>query len=88
MTRVKISEFKARLSEYIRRAQNGEEIIVCDRENPIGVFQVFEDTMVNPDIKVRPPLIPDLDFTKIKRTKPKKKIDVLKALADTRGDRF
>ena len=35
-TRVKIADLKAHLSEYVKRARAGEQIIVCDRETPVA----------------------------------------------------
>lgn len=36
MQEVKIAELKARLSHYLRLAENGEEILVKDRERPVA----------------------------------------------------
>ncbi|MGH2443833.1 MAG: type II toxin-antitoxin system Phd/YefM family antitoxin [Chloroflexota bacterium] len=36
MTQVGIAELKARLSEYLVRVQDGEEIIVADRGRPVA----------------------------------------------------
>jgi prevent-host-death family protein len=35
MKRVKISELKAHLSQYINEVRDGETIIVCDRNRPV-----------------------------------------------------
>jgi antitoxin (DNA-binding transcriptional repressor) of toxin-antitoxin stability system len=35
MQEVKIAELKARLSYYLRLAENGEEVVVKDRERPM-----------------------------------------------------
>ncbi|HWZ30836.1 MAG TPA: type II toxin-antitoxin system prevent-host-death family antitoxin [Bryobacteraceae bacterium] len=36
MREVNISELKARLSHYVRLAENGEEVVVKDRERPVA----------------------------------------------------
>ena len=35
MTTINVAEFKAHLSEYLRRARKGERIVVRDRKVPI-----------------------------------------------------
>ena len=34
--RVKIGDFKAHLSEYLRSVRRGEKITVCDRDTPVA----------------------------------------------------
>jgi prevent-host-death family protein len=36
MTKVGVAELKARLSEYLRAVQRGEEVVVLDRDRPIA----------------------------------------------------
>ncbi|SRR5712692_10480081 len=36
LTEVKIGDFKAHLSEHLRRVRRGQEIVVKDRETPIA----------------------------------------------------
>ncbi len=36
MLEVNISELKARLSHYVRLAENGEEVLVKDRDRPVA----------------------------------------------------
>ena len=36
MRTVNISELKAKLSSHIRRVRNGEEVLVCDRNQPVA----------------------------------------------------
>jgi len=42
MRRLKIAEFKARLSEYLRAVRGGESLIVMDRDNPIARVMPYE----------------------------------------------
>jgi prevent-host-death family protein len=36
MTKVRIAELKARLSEHLRRVRRGHSLIVLDRDNPVA----------------------------------------------------
>ena len=42
MSRVGVKELKNRLTEFLRRTQKGEEIIVTDRGRPIALIQPIE----------------------------------------------
>ena len=42
MKRLKIAEFKARLSEHLRAVRRGESLIVMDRDNPIARVVPYE----------------------------------------------
>lgn len=49
MKRVKISDLKAHLSQYLREVQNGETIMVCDRDRPVARISGpddFEDDVI------------------------------------------
>ncbi len=39
---VKVAELKARLSEYLRAAQRGHPVTVCDRDTPIARLVPYE----------------------------------------------
>lgn len=41
MIQVGIAELKARLSEYLARVQDGEEIVVADRGRPVARSSPF-----------------------------------------------
>lgn len=47
MIQVGIAELKARLSEYLARVQDGEEIVVTDRGRPVA--RVIAPTSLAPD---------------------------------------
>jgi prevent-host-death family protein len=36
MRSVKVSELKAHLSAYLRRVRSGEEVLICDRNEPVA----------------------------------------------------
>ena len=42
MTRVKIAELKAKLSEYLRQVRRGHPVVVLDRNQPIARLVPFE----------------------------------------------
>ncbi|MHC4547561.1 MAG: type II toxin-antitoxin system Phd/YefM family antitoxin [Planctomycetota bacterium] len=42
MKRLRIAEFKARLSEHLRAVRRGESLIVMDRDNPIARVVPYE----------------------------------------------
>lgn len=42
MKRLKIAEFRAKLSEYLRAVRRGETIVVSDRDTPIVRVVPFE----------------------------------------------
>lgn len=42
MTRVKIAELKARLSEYLRQVRRGHPVVVLDRNQPIARLIPFD----------------------------------------------
>jgi len=50
---VKISEFKAHISEELRRVRNGERIVILDRDRPVAEVIPFETTPIR--VVVRPP---------------------------------
>jgi len=45
-SKVGIAEFKAHLSEYVRAAQNGKEIIIKDRQTPIAKLVPIQKPMI------------------------------------------
>lgn len=53
MKSVKISELKARLSEYLRDVRRGEEWTVMERTTPVA--RIVPYTQDSPPLDVRPP---------------------------------
>ena len=89
MRRVKISELKAHLSEYLRAAQRGEQILVCDRETPIALFgpPLTDDEFE--DVVIIPPERPMFDWSTLGRgIRPAKPNSVEATLDEVREDRF
>ena len=46
MTTVNLHELKAHLSEYARLVKNGETVLVCERNKPIGEFRPLQSSTV------------------------------------------
>ncbi len=42
MSRVGVKELKNRLTQYLRRAKQGEEVIVTERGRPIAIIQAIQ----------------------------------------------
>lgn len=53
MSTVGVKELKNRLTEYLRLAKNGEEIIVTDRGRPIALIQAIHGTQGPTSIEAR-----------------------------------
>lgn len=48
MFRVNVVEIKAKLSEYLERAANGERIVICRHNKPIAELRSVEDARAEP----------------------------------------
>lgn len=88
MRRVKISELKAHLSEYLRAAQRGEQILVCDRNTPVALFgPPFQDDEFD-DVVIIPAERPMFDWSTLPHPPPAEPGSALKALDEVREDRL
>ena len=84
MKKVSISEFKAHLSEYLRAAEAGESIVVCDRHRPVA--QVGRPREGMSALVLRPPKH-NRDLRSIKGFPPSRSVDVVALLNEDRGER-
>jgi prevent-host-death family protein len=85
-TTVRIAELKSRLSEYLRRVRRGQSITVLDRDTPVARLEpVGADAS---RLVVREPA-PGSPRPRDVRVPPALRIksDVLRLLADERGER-
>ncbi len=85
MKRVNVSEFKARLSQYLAEVRNGETVVVCDRKTPVvrlTRFEEEEDAFV-----ARPAQRPLRDLNKIEAVPPLTPVDVVALLRESRDQR-
>jgi len=73
---VKIAEFKAHLSQYLREVRAGQTLTVMDRNTPVAFVSPAEKndpdglivrkaTRKWSDVKIPPPLKTDVDIVKI-----------------------
>jgi len=83
MTDVTVAELKAKLSEYLRRAQAGEPIVVVRHGTPVARLVRYE----RPLIRITPPREPVADWFTPRLPPLKLKRDVLEYLWEERADR-
>jgi prevent-host-death family protein len=83
MDRVTVADLKAKLSEYLRRAESGETILVCRHGSPVAKLEPVERSRLT----VQPPRAygvrpgeGNLPLLKMKR-------DILEYLAEEKADR-
>jgi prevent-host-death family protein len=55
-TSIRIAEFKARLSEYLRYVRKGRELTICDRDEPIARVLPFKSATGGGRLAVREPM--------------------------------
>lgn len=84
VVRVGVAELKAKLSAYLRRAQQGETIVVLDRDAPVAVLAPCTEPRLKP-LRFTPAKTP---FGSAPLGPPLPKMDVDGALAEERRDRL
>lgn len=52
MATVGVRELKSRLSEYLRRARDGEHVVVTDRGHPMAVISPPSEPPREPDLEI------------------------------------
>ena len=85
MTRVKVSELKARLSAYLAEVRVGGEVLVYDRATPIARLVPFNEE--RDDVHVIPESNTPAALRRLKGVRPRKPINLGKLLAELRQDR-
>lgn len=89
MKTVSISELKTHLSKYLRMVGRGEKIVVMDRKEPVAQLGPLEDEATSPierlirEGKLRRGT---QDWSKLKFSKLKKKIDIQASLQAVRDE--
>jgi len=81
MSKVRIAELKARLSEHLRSVRNGETLTVLDRETPIARIVPYAPQPL--DIRKAKRRLRDLKLP----AKPLKRTDSVALLVHDRGRR-
>jgi len=90
-SKVGIAEFKAHLSEYVRAAQKGKEIVIKDRDTPVAKLVPVNDLRPDPPA-IRRPTKSWADFERmidgapIRTQIPAEVID--RAIEETRKDKW
>ena len=84
MTRVKVSELKARLSAYLAEVRAGGEVLVCDRDTPVARIVPVNDV---DDLSIIPASSPPSSLKKMTGVQPKAPVDVDRLLSELRRDR-
>lgn len=86
MKTVRVAELKARLSAHLRGVRRGRELTVMDRDTPIARIIPYEKGPST--LTVRSPLPDAPKLAAIRMPHPLAlKTDVVKLLAEERGDR-
>ncbi len=83
---VKIGEFRNHCSAYLRRVQAGEDIIICDRQEPLAKVIPLNREKKKTKLNIIKPKVKGA----LKNLKPvdiKAEIDVVSILRELRGDR-
>jgi len=83
MERVTVAELKAKLSEYLRRVEGGEPIVVIRHGTPVARLE----QIAGPRLSVRPPRRPTGAWWTVKGPRVELDEDILEYLAEERADR-
>lgn len=85
MKKTALSEFKAKLSKFIRLVKAGEVIEIQERGVPVALLSSVRQ---EPGVSITPPRSDPKGLSKIKSTvKLKKDIDIVKLLREDRDKR-
>jgi prevent-host-death family protein len=85
MKSAKISDLKARLSAYLADVRRGETVIVCDRAMPIARLAPLDEG--ENDFALDPPTVSKNQLRKIKPVRPRRPVDVVRLLRESRDQR-
>lgn len=84
MTHVKIAEFKGRLSHYLNRIRNGDELVVTDRRTPIARVIPYRERQAR--LAIAPAKASPKGLKKLNIPRARRGTDSLEALALDRRD--
>ena len=85
MKQTNVTGFKARLSEYLAAARNGETVIVHDRRTPIARLVPIDEHV--DDLKIAEPSRPKRDLAKVKPVRLRRRVDIVRVLRESRDQR-
>lgn len=83
MNQVKIADFKARLSGYLRMVRRGEEVVVTDRSTPVARVLPFLNE--DDDFRCREPRRKSDGLKKLKFKPLGSPVDAMEALLEERS---
>jgi len=85
MKSAKVSQLKARLSEYLAHVRRGGSVIVCDRNTPIARLVPYQDRF--DEFRIEGPSLPRTELKKIRGVRPQRPVDVVRVLRESRDQR-
>jgi prevent-host-death family protein len=85
MKRAGVAELKARLSQYLARVRGGDTVVVYDRDTPIARLVPYSGT--EDDFVVLEATAPLTTLKGVKGIKPKRAVDVVQLLRESRDQR-
>ncbi len=85
MKSAKVSELKARLSEYLAHVRRGGTVVVCDRNTPIARLVPYEERF--DEFRIEGPTLPRRELKKIRGVRPRRPVDVVRLLRESRDQR-
>jgi len=85
MKRAQIAELKTHLSKYLAQVRAGETVVVCDRKTPIARLVPYGEA--DDRFLVHEPTRPAAAIRAVRGVKPKKAVNVVALLRDSRDQR-
>jgi prevent-host-death family protein len=85
MKSAKVSELKARLSEYLAHVRRGGTVVVCDRNTPIARLVPYEERF--DEFRIEAPTLSRRELKKIRGVRPRRSVDVVRLLRESRDQR-
>jgi prevent-host-death family protein len=87
MISVKIAELRNQLSKYLKKVRRGDEVVITDRDTPIGRLVPYEKNEENEPFEMIPPKKGWGKLSKMKFTPVKMDYDIVEdLLADRKKD--
>jgi prevent-host-death family protein len=85
MKRAGVAELKARLSQYLARVRGGDTVVVYDRDTPIARLVPYSES--EDGFVVLEASAPPTALKNVKGIKPKRAVDVVQLLRESRDQR-
>lgn len=84
MKKVGIAELKAGLSGYLAEVRAGERLVVCDRTTPVALLVPYGEA---DEVLIVPPKAAPIAAKRLKAVKPRRKVDIIALLRESRDQR-